>query len=128
MVYSRIITEAKQNFGASLNIRNKARELRSNMTGSELILWDHIRKRKLNGVHFRRQHPYEIYILDFYCFEANLAIEIDGPIHLDQQEYDMERTKDLESSGMKVIRFTNRDIEERIDWVLEKIKSNLTIK
>jgi len=128
MVYSRIITEAKQNFGASLNIRNKARELRSNMTGSELILWDHIRKRKLNGVHFRRQHPYGIYILDFYCFEVNLAIEIDGPIHLDQQEYDMERTKDLESSGMKVIRFTNRDIEERIDWVLEKIKSNLTIK
>ena len=83
MVYSRIITEAKQNFGASLNIRNKARELRSNMTGSELILWDHIRKRKLNGMYFRRQRPYGIYILDFYCFEANLAIEIDEPIHLD---------------------------------------------
>jgi very-short-patch-repair endonuclease len=125
MVYSRKMTEAKQNFGAKLNIRSKAKELRNNMTESEIILWDHIRKRKLDGTHFRRQHPYGIYILDFYCYEANLAIEIDGPIHLDHQEYDMDRTKDLESSGMKVIRFTNSDIKERIEWVLDMIKSYL---
>jgi very-short-patch-repair endonuclease len=125
MVYSRIITQAKQNFGASINIRSKAKELRNNMTKSEILLWNHIRKRRLNGTHFRRQHPYGIYILDFYCFEANLVIEIDGPIHLDHQEYDIERTKELESSGLKVIRFTNEDIEERIDLVLETIKSCL---
>jgi len=128
MVYSRRTTEAKQNHGASINIRGKAKELRTNMTESEIILWDHIRKRKLNGMHFRRQHPYGIYILDFYSYEANLAIEIDGPSHLDQQEYDLDRTKDLESSGMKVIRFSNNDIKERIGWVLEQIKSYLPIK
>jgi len=93
MDYSRKVTEAKQNFGASLNIRSKAKDLRNNMTEAELILWDHIRKRKLNGMHFRRQHPYGIYILDFYCYEANLANEIDGPIHLDNQEYDLDRIK-----------------------------------
>ena len=128
MVYSRRTTEAKQNHGASISIRGKAKELRTNMTESEIILWDHIRKRKLNGMHFRRQHPYGIYILDFYSYEANLAIEIDGPSHLDQQEYDLDRTKDLESSGMKVIRFSNNDIKERIGWVLEQIKSYLPIK
>jgi very-short-patch-repair endonuclease len=128
MVYTKRTTEAKQNHGASLNIRSKAKELRNNMTESEVILWDHLRKRKLNGTHFRRQHPYGIYILDFYSYEANLAIEIDGPIHLDQQEYDIDRTKDLESSGMKLIRFTNSDIRERIEWVLDMIKSYLPIK
>jgi len=90
MDYSRKVTEAKQNFGANLNIRSKAKDLRNNMTETEIILWDHIRKRKLNGMHFRRQHPYGIYILDFYCYEANLANEIDGPIHLDNQEYDLD--------------------------------------
>ena len=93
MDYSRKVTEAKQNFGANLNIRSKAKDLRNNMTETEIILWDHIRKRKLNGMHFRRQHPYGIYILDFYCYEANLANEIDGPIHLDNQEYYLDRIK-----------------------------------
>jgi len=125
MDYSRKVTEAKQNFGASLNIRSKAKDLRNNMTEAELILWEHLRKRRLNKTHFRRQHPFGIYILDFYCYEANLATEIDGPIHLDHQEYDLDRTKDLESSGMKVIRFTNSDIKERIEWVLDMIKSYL---
>ena len=88
MVYSRRTTEAKQNHGASLNVRSKAKELRKNMTDSEKVLWEHLRLRRLNGMHFRRQHPFGIYILDFFCYEANLAIEIDGPIHLNHQEYD----------------------------------------
>lgn len=125
MSYSRITTEAKQNFGASLNIKFKAKELRKNMTKPEKILWKCLRKRKINGIKFRKQHPFGIYILDFYCFEANLVIEIDGPVHLKQLEYDLERTKDLESSGLFVLRFKNKDIEEKIDWVLEEIKSYL---
>ena len=76
-------------------------------------------------MHFRRQHPYGIYILDFYCFETNLAIEIDGLIHLKRLEYDEERTKYLESTGLKVVRFNNKDVEDRIDWVLDKIKLSL---
>ena len=124
MVHSKIISEAKQNFGADLNIKSKARELRKKMTDQEKILWSFIRKRQL-GIHFRRQHPYGIYILDFYCFEANLGIEVDGMIHLKRLDYDKERTKYLKSSGLKVIRFNNKDIENRIEWVLDKIRAYL---
>jgi very-short-patch-repair endonuclease len=126
MVHSRIISEAKQNFGASYNIKNKARELRKNMTEQEKILWSYLRKRQLQGEYFRRQHPYGIYILDFYCFRANLVIEIDGMVHLKHHEYDKERTKYLESSGLRVIRFNNYDIENRIDWTLNEINSYLS--
>ena len=76
-------------------------------------------------MYFRRQHPYGIYILDFYCFESNLAIEIDGLIHLKRLDYDEERTKYLESTGLRVIRFNNEDIENRIEYVLDKIRSCL---
>jgi 5-methyltetrahydrofolate--homocysteine methyltransferase/ATP-dependent helicase HrpA len=125
MIYSRRIIDSKQSMGASFNIKAKARELRKSMTVAEKILWKQLRNRKLNGMHFRRQHPYNIYILDFYCFEAKLAIEIDGDIHLNQKEYDKERTEFLESTGLEVIRFTNKDIESRIDWVIEVIKDHV---
>ena len=123
MIHSRLINNAKQNLGASLNLKSKARVLRKSMTETEKILWSHIRRRKLHGMYFRRQHPYGIYILDFYCFEANLVIEIDGMIHLSRRDYDVERTKYLQSSGLKVIRFKNKDIETRIEWVLGKINT-----
>ena len=123
MVYSKIINTAKQNLGANLNLKSKARELRKRMTEPEKILWTHIRGRKQHGMYFRRQHPYGIYILDFYCFEAELVIEIDGMIHLGRRDYDIERTKYLESSGLKVLRFKNKDIENRIEWVLSKINT-----
>ena len=125
MIHSRVINESKQNLGANSNIKNKARVLRKSMTVAEKILWSHIRNRKLNGMYFRRQHPYGIYILDFYCFQANLVIEIDGMIHLKHHNYDHERTNYLESSGLKVIRFNNRDIENRIESVLDEISSYL---
>jgi very-short-patch-repair endonuclease len=125
MIHSRIINESKQNLGANSNIKNKARELRKSMTEPEKILWSHLRKRKQDGIYFRRQHPFGIYILDLFCFEANLVIEIDGMIHLSRRDYDIERTKYLESSGLKVIRFYNRDIENRIEWVLDEISSFL---
>jgi very-short-patch-repair endonuclease len=125
MAYSKRIIEAKQNLGASYNIKIKARELRKNLTGPEKILWSHIRKKQQKGMHFRRQHPYGIYILDFYCFEANLVIEVDGMIHINQKEYDNERTRYLESSGLRVLRFRNLDIEEKIECVLENINNSL---
>ena len=125
MVYLGKIAQAKHNFGASLNIRSKAKDLRKNMTKHEKILWNHLRLRQPNGMHFRRQHPFGIYILDFYCFEANLVIEVDGLNHLKQLEYDIDRTKDLESSGLHVLRFSNKDIEVRINWVLDEIIKSL---
>jgi very-short-patch-repair endonuclease len=123
MTSFKIINEAKHNFGASLNLKSKAQELRKKMTEPEKILWSHLRKRKQNGLYFRRQHPYGIYVLDFYCFEVNLVIEIDGMIHLSCRAYDIERTKYLKSSGLKVIRFNNKDIETPIGWVLENINN-----
>jgi len=121
MIYSRRIIEAKQNLGASYNIKAKAKKLRKNLTVQEKALWVRLRNRQQNGKHFRRQHPYNIYILDFYCFESSLAIEIDGKIHLKQKVYDQERTKFLESSGLKVLRFKNEDIDQRLEWVIEEI-------
>jgi very-short-patch-repair endonuclease len=97
MIHLRIVNEAKQSLGAKSNIKDKARELRKRMTDPEKILWSHIRRGKLNGMYFRRQHPYGIYVLDFYCFEAILAIEIDGLIHIGRHDYDIERTRYLES-------------------------------
>ena len=123
MKYSRIINESKQNHGADLSIKHKARELRKDLTSSEKTLWNSLRNKQLNGLHFRRQHPYGIYILDFYCNKANLAIEIDGGVHLGKASYDKERTEYLESTGLKVLRFKNEDVENRIEWVLSKIKS-----
>lgn len=121
MVYSKRIIEAKQNLEASFNIKIKARELRKHQTKEEKILWKRIRNGQLGGNYFRRQHPYNIYILDFFCFKAKLAIEIDGKIHLKRKNYDLERTKFLESSGLTVLRFKNKDIEEHIEWVIQEI-------
>jgi very-short-patch-repair endonuclease len=125
MIHSKVFNIAKHNLSANSSIKSKARALRKSMTESEKILWSHIRRRKQDGMYFRRQHPYGIYILDFYCFEASLVIEIDGMIHLNRRHYDIERTKYLRSSGLNVLRFTNKDIETRIEWVLEKINSYL---
>ncbi len=121
VAYSRIINEAKHNHGASFETIQRAIDLRKKMTGCEKILWEKLRKRKLNNKYFRRQHPYGIYILDFFCFETNLAIEIDGKVHDYHGNYDCERTRYLESSGLKVIRFRNEDIETRIEWVIKVI-------
>jgi cyclase len=116
------VNRAKQSLDANAAIKDKAKKLRKKMTEAENILWSKIRNRKVNGMYFRRQHPYGIYILDFFCFEANLVIEVDGLIHLSKHEYDLERTKYLESSGLTIIRFRNADVENRIGWVLEKIQ------
>jgi very-short-patch-repair endonuclease len=120
-----IVNRAKHSLYASMAIKSKARNLRKEMTEQEKALWSRIRGRKINGLYFRRQHPYGIYILDFFCFEANLVIEVDGLIHLSRREYDLERTKYIESSGLRLIRFTNTEIENKIDWVIEKIKESV---
>jgi very-short-patch-repair endonuclease len=122
MGYSRIIQEAKQNHGADKKIKSRARFLRRTMTSQEILLWEKLKNRQLCGKHFRRQHPFGIYILDFYCHESNLVIEIDGAIHRYKEDYDSERTEYLESTGLKVIRFSNDDIENKIDWVLSQIE------
>ena len=121
MVYARIINESKHLHGADLNTKRKARVLRKSMTSAEKTLWNKLRRGQLKGMYFRRQHPYGIYILDFFCHDANLAIEVDGAVHLGSKEYDEERTQYLESTGLIVIRFSNEEIEENVDKVIESI-------
>lgn len=103
-------------------IRQLARELRQPQTPAEATLWRHLRNRNLK-YKFRRQHPIDFFIIDFYCAEAKLLIEIDGASHLikEQMEYDQARTEYLEDLGYKVIRFTNDDVRYTINQVASEI-------
>ena len=103
-------------------IRQFARELRQPQTTAESTLWNLLRNSNLK-YKFRRQHPIDFFIIDFYCAEAKLLIEIDGPSHFEkeQQDYDQARTEYLEASGYKVIRFTNDDVRYNIHAVVTEI-------
>jgi very-short-patch-repair endonuclease len=122
MIHSKIINESKQNHNADLNTKSKAIFLRKTMTKAETTLWKKLRMKQIDGLHFRKQHPYGMYIIDFYCDKAGLAIEVDGKIHKTRLTYDKERTDYLESTGLKVIRFTNDDILNRLEWVISEIR------
>lgn len=71
----------------------RAKELRKNMTQAERILWDYLRGNRLHGLHFRRHQVIDGYIVDFYCHSAGLVIEVDGEIHNNQKEEDLERER-----------------------------------
>src|ERR1700739_4124085 len=104
-----------------------ARLLRRNMTHAELKLWSYLKDKPL-GFKFRRQHPLGIYIADFYCHWAKLVIELDGRIHerTGIKENDKVRQKILEDEGLKVLRFSNEEVFNDIDTVLDKINNCLT--
>jgi len=99
----------------------RARELRKAQTPIERRLWWRLRKRQLDGLHFRRQHPIGPFIVDFYCDKHRLIIELDGPSHDEQVEYDEERTAWLEACGYRVIRFANKQVRNNLEGVLEAI-------
>jgi very-short-patch-repair endonuclease len=103
-------------------VRQFARELRQPQTPAEATLWRHLRNRNLS-YKFRRQHPIDFFIIDFYCAQAKLLIEIDRASHneKEQQEYDLARTEYLEALGYKVIRFTNDDVRYNIHTVVSHI-------
>ena len=122
MIYSRVINESKHNHNADLNTKGKAKVLRKNMTKAEKTLWKRLRMNQIDDMHFRKQHPYGMYVQDFYCDKEMLAIEVDGEIHITKYAYDNERTVYLESTGLKVIRFTNEDILNRLEWVISEIR------
>ena len=106
-------------------LRTGAREMRNNPTEAEEHLWQHIRKRKIAGFKFRRQHSIQRFIVDFYCAEAQLVIEVDGEIHDSQREYDAVRQEILEDLGMRVLRFRNEDVLEHTARVLDEIEGVL---
>ncbi len=94
------------------------------MTPAERKLWEFLRNKNF-GVKFRRQHIIDFYIPDFVALSIRLIIEVDGKIHLKQKSQDEERTRRLELLGFKVIRFTNEEVENDIEKVLESIKNNV---
>ncbi len=102
-------------------ILRQSQTLRKNMTKEERHLWyDFL---KTYPVQFKRQYPIGGYIVDFYCYQAKLVVELDGSQHYDPEAiaYDKQRTAYLQSQGFSVIRFTNRDIAERFRSVCEAI-------
>lgn len=94
------------------------------MTQAELRLWEQLKGKRVFGIRFRAQHPLNIFIADFYCHPIKLVIEVDGGIHYtrEQQEYDIGRTGELNYRGIEVIRFTNEEIENKIDKVMASIR------
>jgi very-short-patch-repair endonuclease len=109
---------------ASHSAFEKARALRKSPTIAEDKLWQFVRGRKMLGKKFRRQHPFEEFILDFYCHECKLVVEIDGDYHLSKEQtvYDANRTAFLNEQGLSVLRFTNRQVMAEIDTVIRKVK------
>ena len=106
---------------------HNARELRKNGTVPERILWNALRNRKLGGWKFRRQYPVGNLVLDFYCREKAIAVEIDGEIHNqpDIAAHDLERTRFIKRLGIKIIRFPNTQIVENLPGVLLEITKEI---
>jgi very-short-patch-repair endonuclease len=115
---------AKSNTMRTINNINKLfdrrKELRNNSTPQEILLWSQLKNSQF-GFKFRRQHSIGGYIADFYCPSKKLVIEIDGSQHFVNREYDEVRSRYFESLNIKVIRFTNAEINTNINGVAEKI-------
>jgi len=101
----------------------KRRILRENMPPAEVLLWNKLRNKGLNGLKFRRQYSVQQFVIDFYCPEFKLAVEVDGESHFNEAAgiRDEERQAIIESFGVTFLRFTNRDVYEKLDGVLYKI-------
>jgi len=102
-------------------LKHRAGELRRNQTEPEARLWARLRAHRMDGVHFRRQHAIGNYIVDFCAPRRKLIIEVDGSQHLDQVEYDRNRTQYLEAKGYRVLRFWNNEVMNGLDAVLNVI-------
>ena len=99
----------------------RARELRKSQTSAEKILWECLRSRRLYNAKFRRQHNINRFIADFYCHAAALVIEVDGKIHEERKEADAVRDRFFQSQGLTVLRFTNDEVFDGLEVVLQQI-------
>ena len=105
-------------------LKPRRKELRHNETKEEKLLWANLRRKKLN-FKFTRQYSVGPYILDFYCVEKRLGIELDGFHHLENKDYDKERDEYLLFNDIRILRFWNREVSANMDKVLERIKIEL---
>ena len=104
-------------------LKESARKLRKNGTLSEVLLWQHLKGKQMRGFDFHRQKPIDQFIVDFYCSELMLAIEIDGVTHDFNLPNDIERQERLESFGVQFLRFTDNDVKQNLEGVLLAIES-----
>ena len=111
-------------YNAKPTIFERAKAMRENMTQAEKAVWELLKSKNKLGLRFKPQHPIDIFITDFYCHPLKLVIEIDGGIHksVDQRDYDMVRETELEHWGIKVIRFTNEEVEKNITHIQNEIE------
>jgi very-short-patch-repair endonuclease len=123
MVYIGKSVEREMYFGANTELFKRAVNMRKNPTKAECILWKKLKAFRKDGFVFRRQHPIDIFIADFYCHKLKLVIEVDGEIHSNDetQTYDDGRSGELERFGIKVIRFKNEEVIFKLDSVLTSI-------
>jgi len=112
-------------YGADTFSFHTAESLRKTETYPEKVLWEALRNKRLDGLKFRRQHPINRFIVDFYCHEYKLVVEIDGSIHDDKdvKEKDIYRENELKNYGLKIVRFTNQEVTKNINQVLNAIRT-----
>jgi len=108
------------------NLNDKRKHLRNNPTQAEAFLWGYLKNNQFEGRKFRRQSSIKSFIVDFYCPEEKLVIELDGDFHFDENamKKDENRSKILEIEGLKVIRFENQEVLFNLEKVLKEIKSH----
>ena len=105
----------------------RSRELRREMTPEERILWRELRGFRTHGYPFRRQQIVAGFIVDFYCHQASLVVEVDGGVHQEQTEYDAERDTLMSPYGLRILRIPNDDIHRRLPAVIHCISAALPI-
>lgn len=117
-------------YNAKPIIFERAKAMRENMTPAEKVVWELLKSTNMLGLRFKPQHPIDIFISDFYCHQLKLVIEIDVGIHksVDQKEYYIGREAELEHWGIKVIRFTNEEVENNIIQVKNEVERICTIR
>lgn len=114
-----------KNLNNHLSLKPIRKDLRKNLTPAEAKLWTYLKSSQLENRKFRRQHSIGNYILDFYCPQENLAVELDGDVHngFSQRNHDKERDYYLQSVGIKVLRFENKFVFENLNGLLKAIKT-----
>ncbi len=117
-------------FGAKVDLLKFAWKLRNSMTVAEKVLWEKLRNKQLLGYRFRRQHPIKDFIVDFFCYDAMLVIEVDGEVHdqKKQEERDKERTAILKKLGINELRFKNEEVMNQLESVIERIETEIKNK
>ena len=108
-------------------LKKYSRHLRVNMTDAERFLWSKLRRKQLKGKQFYRQRIIDNYIVDFYCSKANLVVEIDGGQHYTEEGLKEDKMRDeyMKCQGFKVLRFSDREVFENLNGVIERIYENL---